>query len=187
MEKIKISNNTFIYPMSIVMAGAMVEGKINYMAVGWVTRVNGNPPMVGFSSNKVHYTNKGIRKYKEFSICIPSLDLIKEVDYGGIVSGSKVDKSELFESFYGELKYAPMIKNCPISMECKLAQVVELPSHEFFIGEIIGVYTEERYITEGKPDIKKINPFTLTMPDNNYWSIGEMAGKAWNIGKMVKK
>ena len=183
MEKIKISNNTFIYPMPVVVVGATVGGKKNYMAVGWVTRVNISPPMVGFGSSKTHYTNKGIYEYKEFSISIPSLDLIKEVDYSGIVSGSRVDKSELFESFYGELKYAPMIKNCPVTMECKLVQVVELPSHEFFIGEIVGTYTEERYITEGKPDINKINPFTLTMPDNHYWATGEMAGKAWSVGK----
>ncbi len=183
MEKMKISNNTFIYPMPVVVVGAMVEGKINYMAVGWVTRVNINPPMVGFGSSKAHYTNKGIHEYKEFSISIPSLELMKEVDYSGIVSGARTDKSELFQPFYGELKYAPMIKNCPVTMECKLSQVVELPSHEFFIGEIVGVYTEERYMTDGKPDIKKMNPFLLTMPDNYYWSIGETAGKAWSIGK----
>ena len=45
---------------------------------------------------------------------------------------------------------------------------------------------EERYLTDGKPDIKKINPFTLTMPDNNYWQVGNHAGKAWSIGKRLK-
>lgn len=71
-------------------------------------------------------------------------------------------------------------------MECRVVQVVDLPSNEFFIGEIVGAYTEERFITDGKPDIKKMNPF-LTMPDNRYWSVGEFMGKAWSIGKKFKK
>ena len=49
------------------------------------------------------------------------------------------------------------------------------------------VFTEDKYMTDKQLDIKKINPFTLTMPDNNYWSIGENLGKAWNIGKSLKK
>jgi len=68
-------------------------------------------------------------------------------------------------------------------MECKVVNTVDLPADEFFIGEIVGVYTEEQYLTDGKPDIQKMKPFTLTMPDNGYWSMGELLGKAWSIGK----
>jgi flavin reductase (DIM6/NTAB) family NADH-FMN oxidoreductase RutF len=71
-------------------------------------------------------------------------------------------------------------------MECKVINTVDLPDDEFFIGEIMGVYTEERYLTDGKPDIQKMKPFTLTMPDNGYWSMGELLGKAWGIGKDFK-
>ena len=46
--------------------------------------------------------------------------------------------------------------------------------------------TEERFLTDGKPDVKKINPFTLTMPDNHYWRVGETAGRAWSAGKKLK-
>jgi len=55
-----------------------------------------------------------------------------------------------------------------------------------YIGDIVEVYTEERFLTDGKPDVKKINPFTLTMPDNHYWRVGEMAGRAWSAGKKLK-
>jgi hypothetical protein len=59
---------------------------------------------------------------------------------------------------------------------------VSLPSNELFIGEIMEAWSEERFITEGKPDILKMEPFTLTMPDNRYWAVGENLGKAWSIG-----
>jgi flavin reductase (DIM6/NTAB) family NADH-FMN oxidoreductase RutF len=72
-------------------------------------------------------------------------------------------------------------------MECKLVNAVDLPTNTLFIGEIIGTYTEERFLTAGKPDISKMIPFTLTMPDNNYWGIGKNVGKAWSIGKNLKK
>jgi flavin reductase (DIM6/NTAB) family NADH-FMN oxidoreductase RutF len=72
-------------------------------------------------------------------------------------------------------------------MECRLFQTVDLPTNELFIGEIVGVYTEERYLTDGKPDIKKINPFILTMPDNNYWKVGDLAAKAWSVGRRLLK
>ena len=55
-----------------------------------------------------------------------------------------------------------------------------------YIGDIVEVYTEERFLTDGKPDVQKINPFTLTMPDNHYWRVGEMAGRAWSAGKKLK-
>lgn len=186
MEKIKIANNAFVYPMPMVIVGTHTGGKVNYMAVGWVSRVNFNPPMIAVALG-AHHTNGGIHETKEFSVNIPGCDLIKETDYAGIVSGARVDKSEIFESFYGDLKSAPMIKNCPLTMECRLVDSVKLPTNELFIGEIIAAYCEQRYMTDGKPDIKKIEPFTLTMPDNRYWKVGEEAGRAWSIGAGLKK
>ncbi len=56
----------------------------------------------------------------------------------------------------------------------------------FFIGEIINIYSEDQFLTEGEPDVKKINPFVLTMPDNRFWSVGECIGKAWNAGKAIR-
>ncbi|HVO68287.1 MAG TPA: flavin reductase, partial [Syntrophales bacterium] len=114
-------------------------------------------------------------------------DLMEKVDYCGLVSGEKVDKSKIFDIFYGDLPNAPMVRQCPLCMECNLVTAVDLPSNTLFIGEIMETYTEERFLTNSKPDIKKINPFTLTMPDNNYWNVGENAGKAWSIGKDFRK
>ena len=180
MEKIKIGTNAFLYPMPVTLVGTIIEGRPNFMPVGWIARVNLNPPLIGMGLNKRHYTPSGIEANQTFSVNIPGRDLMEETDYCGIVSGREVDKSGLFEIFYGELKTAPMIKQCSLCMECRLYQTVPLPSHHLFLGEIVGAYTEERYLTDGKPDVCKMNPFLLTMPDNNYWAVGEQLGKAWN-------
>jgi flavin reductase (DIM6/NTAB) family NADH-FMN oxidoreductase RutF len=108
-------------------------------------------------------------------------------DYTGLVSGKRVDKSGLFEVFYGELKSAPMITDCPITIECRVSQTIDLPTNSFFIAEIVNIYSEERFLTDGKPDVTKVRPFVLTMPDNRFWAIGESVGKAWNAGKAFRK
>jgi flavin reductase (DIM6/NTAB) family NADH-FMN oxidoreductase RutF len=91
--------------------------------------------MIGVALGKGHHTNEGIRDHKEFSINIPGVDLIKAVDYVGLVSGAKTDKSKIFESFQGQLKYAPMIRYCPVNLECKAVTKVDFPSNEFFVGD----------------------------------------------------
>lgn len=185
MEKVKIDSNAFVYPMPMVLAGSVIARKANFMAVGWVARVNFKPPMISIALGP-HYTNKGIEENRAFSVNVPDLLLMEKTDYCGLVSGRNIDKSKLFNVFYGELSGAPLIKESPLCMACKLYDAKKLPSNTLYIGEIIEVFTEERYLTDGKPDIKKINPFTLTMPDNNYWQVGSHAGKAWNVGKRFK-
>lgn len=181
MEKIKIINNVFI-PMPVVLVGAQVEGKANFLAAGWVSRVNAQPPMIAVALNPNHHTSRGIRQTGNFSVCLPGVDLVAATDYCGLVSGKFKDKSGLFEVFYGDTGTAPMIRECPLCLECKLAQTVALPTNHLFIGEILNSWSEERYLTNGNPDPAKMDPFLLTMLDNTYWRLGAKVGQAWEIG-----
>jgi flavin reductase (DIM6/NTAB) family NADH-FMN oxidoreductase RutF len=186
MDKIKIDNSVaFLYPMPMVLTGSVVGGKPNFMAVGWVSRVNFKPPLIAIALGP-HHTNKGIVENKEFSINIPNVSLIKETDYCGIASGKNTDKSKLFDVFFGNLGKAPLIRECPVCISLTLFETVKLPFNTLYIGEPKEVFTEEKYLTENVLDVKKINPFILTMPDNNYWAVGENLGKAWGIGKDLK-
>jgi flavin reductase (DIM6/NTAB) family NADH-FMN oxidoreductase RutF len=83
----------------------------------------------------------------------------------------------------GKVTGLPMIDDYPLCMEYKLVNVVDLPTNEVFIGEIMGAYANAECRSDEKPDIKKIRPLMLTMPDNQYWEVEGSAGKAWSIGK----
>ncbi len=186
MNKINLGSTIPAYPMPVSLVGAHVNGKPNFMAVAWFTMVSYKPPRIAIALGKSHYTNPGIKENGAFSVCLPSEDMVEITDYCGIVSGKKTDKSEIFDLFYGELKTAPLIRDCPLNMECKLIETVESSLNEIFIGEIIGTYTEDRFLSEGKLDFKKMKPLILSQPDTAYWRLGEPLAKAWNIGKQYK-
>ena len=186
MDKINLGSTIPAYPMPVSLVGAHVDGKPNFLAVAWFTMVSYKPPRIAIALGKGHYTNPGIKENKTFSVCLPSEDMAEITDYCGIVSGKKTDKSEIFDLFYGELNTAPMIRDCPLNMECTLVEIVESSLNEIFIGEIVGIYTEERFLTDGKSDFKKMKPLILSQPDTSYWNLGEPLAKAWSIGKKYK-
>ena len=186
MDKINLGSTIPAYPMPVSLVGSHVDGKPNFLAVAWFSMVSYKPPRIAISLGKGHYTNPGIKENKTFSVCLPSEDMAEITDYCGIVSGKKADKSTIFDLFYGELKTAPMIRDCPLNMECTLVEIVESSLNEVFIGEIVGTYTEESFLTDGKLDFKKMKPLILSQPDTSYWRLGEPVARAWSIGKKYK-
>ena len=173
-----------LYPMPTILAGALVEGKPNYLAIGHVGIFTHQTVSLGI--NKAHYTNQGIKENKTFSVCIPSEDMIEVTDYCGLVSGSKEDKSKVFDVFYGKLKTAPMITKCPVNLECSLDKVIDNASNEMFIGDILSTYTEKKYLTDEAVNIKKARPFILSLNDRQYYGLNEPIAKAWAAGKNYK-
>ena len=187
MKKRTIEKNLFCLPWTQTILGTVRNGKPNFMALDWVTRANFDPPMMGICVNNGHASNAAVRETGQFSINVPDVDMVEVTDYTGLVSGRNTDKSGLFEVFSGELDAAPMITACPVNLECRVVRTVDLPTNTFFIGEIVAIYTEDRFLTDGKPDVKKVRPFLLTMPDNGYWAVGESVGRAWQAGKTFKE
>jgi len=186
MEKIELVRSGIPYPMPCSLVGANVSGKPNYLTIGWFTLVNSNPPYILVAMTKTHYTNKGIKENSTFSVNIPSAELAERMDYCGLVTGHKTDKSGVFETFYGKLQTAPLIRECAFNMECRLEQTVDLPIEELFIGEIVTVFSEDRYLTEGVPDLRKINPLLLLGSQRKYATLGTEIGPAFKMGKRLK-
>ena len=183
--KTKLGSQNVLYPTPTVLVGATVNDKPNFITiahVGIMTHTH-----ISFGMNKVHYTNHGIREHETFSVNIPSEELVKETDYVGLVTGKKVDKSQLFDLFYGELKTAPMIRECPVNMECRLERIIDFPSHDVFVGEVVETYADESVLTNSKVDVSKVKPLLFDMPLKKYWSLGDAVADCWNIGKELKE
>lgn len=186
MAKTKLGADVFLYPMPVTLVGANVGGRPNFLTVAFCGIMNPHPPIIYAALNKAHHTNAGIKENQSFSVNIPSAEMVRVTDYCGLASGRDTDKSRLFEVFYGDLGNAPMIGECPLNMECRLVETLDFRVDEVFIGEIMQSYSDEIYLADGLPDVKKMDPMAFSMHDNNYWNVCDRLGKAWSIGKDFK-
>jgi flavin reductase (DIM6/NTAB) family NADH-FMN oxidoreductase RutF len=189
MAKVQMGPGTNIYPMPMLLVGASVNGRPNFMAVAWGNMANAEPPMAAVAIRTGRHTRLGIEQNQTFSVNIPSADLVKEADYCGIASGARVDKVQAchFTVFYGKLGTAPMIEQCPVNLECRVQHSLELGSHILYIGRIEEVHVSSDCLTGGKIDLDKVRPFAfLADPSKHYHAMGDSLAKAFSIGLEIK-
>ncbi|WP_462328201.1 flavin reductase family protein [Desulfobaculum sp.] len=187
MKQTPIDSNFFPVMPVALLGTTTSEGAATFMTVGWCSRVNAAPPMIAVGVHNSHQTGPNILRNQAFSLCFPDSDLVERTDYCGIVSSKKTNKSAVFSTFTQNIHAAPLITECPINLECTLHSHVELPSNTIFIGEIQGAYAREDVLVDGSPSMEAMHPLLLTMPDNRYWTLGDVAGQAWRDGVAFKK
>ena len=191
MKKIALGPQTLVYPMPAFLIGANAGKRPNFMTAAWSGIAASTPPMLTVALQHHRYTLKAIRENGVFSVNVPNAELARETDYCGLVSGTtKVDKVKdcNFTIFYGKLKNAPLIEQCPVNLECKVVHILTLGSHTLLIAQIEEVYVSEDCMTEGQPDPAKIDPLMyITGANKAYFRIGEKIGPAFKIGLEIGK
>jgi flavin reductase (DIM6/NTAB) family NADH-FMN oxidoreductase RutF len=189
MNKHLIEPSDYLYPQPVVLVGVKVGDIPNFTTVSWVGIANETPPMISIALRHERYSLKGIKEYGVFSVNIPSANLVKETDYCGIVSGAQVNKAEAcqFDVFYGTSDTIPMIGQCPINLECSVAQTMILPSHSLIVADIRKVHISEGCVMGGKSDLEKINPIAyITGITGQYHAVGVFLDNAYSAGKVIK-
>jgi flavin reductase (DIM6/NTAB) family NADH-FMN oxidoreductase RutF len=168
------------FPTPIVVVGAMVDGKPAWFEVAWVGI--GDQDIVTLSVTPTHYTCKGINEQKVLSIALTNDKTLQRADYVGIVSGNKVDKSEVFAWTKGELG-APIIDDADVVMECELLDTYTDNGMNLLICRVKNTYVEEEMLDEkGKVDYAKCKPI-LFEPRFNYLRTGEIVSPCIKPGK----
>jgi len=172
-NKREVKPQTILIPLPAVMVScALPEGRPNIITVAWVGVACSEPPMISIGIRKTRYSHKIISESGEFVINIASEDQLKAVDFCGVVSGKEVDKFK--EAGLTPLKAkrvnVPLIKECPINLECSVRYTLELGSHDLFIGEILATHMDEEVLDNaGRPDIAKLKPFVYCTKAHEYW------------------
>jgi flavin reductase (DIM6/NTAB) family NADH-FMN oxidoreductase RutF len=162
------------------------QGKPNVMAAAWVGVCCSEPPCVAVSLRKATYTYGNIQQRKAFTANLPPAKYVKEADYFGIASGKDVDKfsTSHLTPVKSEMVDAPLVKEFPLVLECRLLHTIEIGLHTQFIGEIMDVKADESVLDEKqRPQIEKIDPFFFHTATMSYYRIGDYLGKAFSIGK----
>ncbi len=190
MTKKQFGPQPWLFPNPTTLVGTVFDGKTNFAPFAWCGITGGEPPTLSVGIRHQRHTLKGILQNRTFSVNIPSIDLLEETDYCGMVSGAQVDKVKDcgFKVFYGTLNTAPLIEQCPVNLECEVLHMLNIGAHMLIIGKIVQTHISEDCLTNDQPDIMKIKPFVYSRgPAARYNAVGEVLGQAYDVGKKLKK
>ncbi len=167
-----------MFPCPVVLVTSVnTEGKPNIITLAWAGTVCSEPPTLALGIRPTRYSYKLIKEQKEFVVNIPTAKILKESDYCGVISGKTVDKfseTQLTQEKATKVK-APLIRECPVNLECILKDVNPLGAHDIFLGEIVQVHVDEDILDDrGNIDFKKADPFVFNQGE--YWNIHTKLG-----------
>jgi len=190
MAKIDFKPGNMLYPLPVVMVSvADNEGKSNIVTVAWTGTINSDPAMISISVRKSRFSYNMIMESGEFCVNLTNKDLAKATDFCGVRSGRDTDKwkEANLTAVPSSVIKAPMIKESPVNIECKVIKSEELGTHTIFYAEVVAVHVNDEYMDEtGRFHFEKTNP--LAYSHGQYYTLGENIGKfGFSVEKPKKK
>lgn len=186
MAKRQFKPGNMLYPLPAVMVSvADKEGNSNIITVAWAGTVCTNPPMLSISVRPERYSYHMIRETGEFVVNLTTEKLAYATDYCGVKSGRDTDKWKavgLTRETASQV-LAPLIKECPVNLECRVKRVDELGSHHMFLAEVVAVHVDEAYMDE-KDTFHLSDAKPLAYSHGRYYGLGKCLG---TFGYSVKK
>ena len=185
MSKVQWKGGTFIYPIPAVMVSCGTMEKSNIITVAWTGILNTNPAMCYISVRPERYSHDIIKENGEFAINLTTRQLAYATDWCGVKSGRDVDKFKEMKltKEKANIISVPLIKESPVSVECKVKEIVPLGSHDMFVAEIVAIDADEKYIDEkGAFDISKCD--LIAYANGGYFPLESKIGK---FGYSVQK
>ena len=189
MGKVMWKPGTFLYPIPAVMVSCGDMEKSNIITVAWTGILNTDPAMVYISVRPTRYSYNIIKEQKEFVINLTTKRLAKATDWCGVKTGAKVDKFKEMNLHKEKANFVkcPLIKESPVSVECKVKEIRELGTHHMFVAQVLAINADEKYIDEnGAFDISKCN--LIAYSNGGYYELGKKQGKfGFSVQKKKKK
>ena len=185
MSKTMWKPGTFIYPLPAVMVSCGNMDKSNIITVAWTGILNTNPATVYISVRTTRHSYNLIKESGEFVINLTNKDLAYATDWCGVKTGAKVDKFKEMKLTKEKANFVacPMIKESPVSVECKVREIKDLGSHHMFVADVLAINADDKYINEkGAFDISKCD--LIAYSNGHYYSLGKKIGK---FGYSVEK
>lgn len=185
MSKMMWKPGTMVYPLPAIMVSCGNMEKSNIITVAWTGTICTEPAMTYVSIRPERYSYNIIKETGEFVINLTTKELAYATDWCGVRSGEKYDKFSEMKLTKEKANFVscPMIKESPVSIECRVKEIKELGSHHMFIAEVLAVNADEKYFDEtGKFCLEKCD--LITYSHGQYYTLGENVGK---FGFSVKK
>ncbi len=170
-----IPPDTAVFPVPATLVSYVDKtSKPNIVSLAWVGILSSSPPHVGLGIRKERYSYACIKSKGEFVVNIPTENMTDALNKCGSVSGRDRDKFEYAKLTPEKpLKIGvPIIKECPVNLECKLKKIVEYgASHDYFIGEVVALHADEDVLTGEALDPSKLSYVAYVM--HNYFGKGK--------------
>jgi len=185
MAKIKWRSGTLLAPLPPALVSCSDGEKDNLITVGWTGIVCSDPAKTYISLRPERYSYDIIKKTGEFVINVPSSHIIRSIDFCGCRSGRTVDQLQQCRLTQEKAPAVncPMVAESPISLECRVTDVIPLGTHDMFMADIVAVNVDERYVDEkGKLRIEQCS--LATYAHGTYFALGKKIG---SFGYSVKK
>lgn len=189
MTKVIWKPGTFINPVPAVLVSCGTMEKSNIITVAWTGTINSDPAMCYISLRPSRYSYNIIKESKEFVINLTTESLAKATDWCGCRTGAKFDKFKEMNLHKEKAKFVrcPLIKESPVSIECRVKEIKKLGSHDMFIAEVLSIDADEKYIDEkGMFDISKCG--LISYANGGYYMQGKKIGKfGYSVQKKKQK
>jgi flavin reductase (DIM6/NTAB) family NADH-FMN oxidoreductase RutF len=141
--------STILNPVPVVMVScADREGTPNIITIAWTGTVNSEPPMLSIAVRPERYSHGIISKQKQFVVNLVTSRLVRAADFCGVRSGRDTDKfaaTGLTPAPASSVE-APLIRESPVNIECRVRKIIPLGSHDLFLAEITAVNVDEALI-----------------------------------------
>ena len=170
-------------PAALVTCGTIE--KPNVLTIGWTGIVCTRPPMTYISVRPERFSYDIINSSGEFVINLTTTAMCRETDFCGVKSGRDIDKISAcgFHLQSAHNVSAPIIEECPVSLECKVTETKALGSHTMFLAEIVGIDADERFIdSKGKLNLEQCG--LMSYAHGEYFALGRKLG---DFGFSVRK
>ena len=149
--KNEVNISTFFYPNPVLLVSAKQNTKESIITLSWAGTCCSNPPIVSIGVRPERYTYDLIKESKEFVINFPTESILEQVKICGTKSGKNINKWEAcnFSREGSSRVDVPSIKECPVSMECKVEQIISLGTHDLFLGRIVALHVDDQWKSVG--------------------------------------
>ena len=178
MARQNFKAGTLLAPLPAVMVSVGNGEEKNIITVAWCGILSSDPPRAYISVRPSRHSYKIIKETGEFVINLTTEALALATDYAGIYTGAKVDKFEKCGLSACESKCvkAPTIEESPLSLECRVFQVIESGTHDIFMADIVNVSCDEKILDEsGRICYDRAG--LLAYSHGEYFALGKKLGK----------
>jgi flavin reductase (DIM6/NTAB) family NADH-FMN oxidoreductase RutF len=179
MGKVTLETSALIVPAPVLLLSCVGEaGSPNIMGVSWASVACATPPMVSVALRAERLSYSHIRETGEFVLNVSPASLIRAVDFCGTVSGQEVDKFAKtgLTPMPGLKVRAPLIRECPVNLECVVRQSLVLGSHVLFLAEVVALRADDEVVEDGAVIVGRIAPLAYDPFGGDYWSLKEVVG-----------